>query len=135
MQNLSGMFKSEQHESNYMMAYNNTLSLWPVKYDSIYINTEYGRTHILVSGPEDGSPVILLNGFGFSATMWYPNVKSLSTKFRVYAVDVIGEFNRSIVMKHFREKNDYVNWLTELLDQLGIEKAHFVGHSNGGWHV
>lgn len=131
----SEMFKSNQHEIDYMAAYEKTLSLWPVHHESIFVETEYGTTHILVSGREYGKPLFLLNGFGFSATMWYPNVQALEADYRVYAVDVIGEFNRSTVKKHFREKRDYVNWLIELLDKLKISKADFAGHSNGGWHV
>lgn len=130
----SELFKSKQHESNFMKAYENTLTLWPVAYESKYVDTRFGSTHVLISGPADGQPLILLNGFGFSATMWYPNVETLSAVYRVYAVDVIGEFNKSKVNHHFREKADYANWLTELLDQLGLETAHFIGHSNGGWH-
>jgi len=131
----TGTFKSKVHESNYMEAYQKTLSLWKVKHESIYVETEYGLTHILVAGPHDGDSIILLNGFGFSATMWYPNIEILAATYRVYAVDVMGEFNRSIPKKHFLEKSDYAHWLTELMNQLGIERAHFIGHSNGGWHT
>jgi pimeloyl-ACP methyl ester carboxylesterase len=129
------MFKSRQLEQNYMEAYDNTLSLWPVPYQSLYINTQHGNTHVVVSGPAAGEPVVLLNGFGFSSTMWYPNIEALSSRYRVYAVDVIGEFNRSVTKSHFREKQDYVNWLTALLDQCNIDQASFIGHSNGGWHA
>ncbi|MCM3766354.1 alpha/beta fold hydrolase [Neobacillus niacini] len=134
MQN-NELFKNSQLAQNYMASYENTLSLWPVPFESLYVETEYGSTHVIVSGPEDGEPVILLNGFGFSATMWYPNVEVLAQTFRVYAVDVIGEFNRSIPKAHFKERKDYVNWLTSLLDNLHIDQAYFIGHSNGGWHV
>jgi pimeloyl-ACP methyl ester carboxylesterase len=132
---VTAVFKSPQSEKNYMDSYAKTLSLWPVPFDSMYVDTEYGKTHVIASGPVDGEPVILLNGFGFSATMWYPNIKELSAQYRVYAVDVIGEFNRSIAKKDFRRKEDYANWLAELFDRLHIQQAHLVGHSNGGWHA
>lgn len=135
MNNHSTLFKSLQHEKNYMNAYESTLSLWPVPYESMYVDTDYGTTHVIRSGPANGEPMILLNGFGFSATMWYPNIKTLSASYQVYAVDVMGEFNRSTVKAHFREKKDYVNWLNQLLDGLKIEQAIFIGHSNGGWHT
>lgn len=73
-----------------MNAYESTLSLWPVPYESIYVETDYGTTHVIRSGPANGEPIILLNGFGFSATMWYPNIKTLSADYQVYAVDVMG---------------------------------------------
>lgn len=128
-------FKSPELSAAFVNAYNDSLSLWKVAYDSIYVPTDYGKTHVLVSGPEGGEPLIHLNGFGFSATMWYPNVETLAHTYRVYAVDVIGEFNKSEVSRHFREKTDYVNWLCQVMDHLGLEQAAFIGHSNGGWHA
>lgn len=135
MNGTTAMFKSRELEQNYMEAYAKTLSLWPVPYESLYVDTEYGKTHVIASGPNTGEPLVLLNGFGFSATMWYPNIESLSSRYRVYAVDVIGEFNRSVTKIHFREKKTYADWLAALLDQLSIDQASFIGHSNGGWHV
>jgi len=131
----SAVFKSKKHEEEYMQAYDRSLSLWDVPYESIRLDTSYGTTHILAAGPKEGRPLLLLNGFGFSATMWYPNVASLAERYRVYAVDVIGEFNRSEAKSHFREKKDYAGWMVEVLDRLGVEKAILVGHSNGGWHA
>lgn len=131
----SGMFKSTKHESDYMAAYESTLALWQTAYESIYIETGYGTTHVIVSGPESGDPIMLLNGFGFGAIMWYPNVEALATRYRVYAIDVIGEFNKSVITKDFHERRDYVNWLNELMDKLGVKKVSFIGHSNGGWHA
>ncbi|PYI51358.1 alpha/beta fold hydrolase [Paenibacillus flagellatus] len=128
-------FKSKPHADRFLEAYDRTLSLWNVAHASVYVPTDYGTTHVLVAGPVDGEPLVLLHGFGFGATMWYANVEALSAEFRVYAVDVIGEFNRSEVAAHFREKSDYADWLSQLLDRLHIEKAAFLGHSNGGWHI
>ncbi|WP_274363786.1 alpha/beta fold hydrolase [Paenibacillus thermotolerans] len=128
-------FKSPELSAKFVNAYNDSLSLWKAAYESIYVPTDYGRTHILAAGPENGEPLILLNGFGFSAAMWYPNAETLARTYRVYAVDVIGEFNKSEVSRHFREKTDYVKWLTEVMDRLGVERATFIGHSNGGWHA
>lgn len=135
MSTTADLFRTEELDKQFKAAYSQTLSLWKVPFESIYVETEYGNTHVLVCGPVEGEPLILLNGFGFSATMWYPNVEALSRSYRVYAVDVIGEFNRSEASKDFRAKTDYVNWLAQLLDKLGIEQAYFAGHSNGGWHI
>ncbi|HZG88060.1 alpha/beta hydrolase [Paenibacillus sp.] len=130
------LFKSIQHELDYMAAYEKTLELWNVPVESMRVRTSYGITHMLVCGPKNGQPILLFNGFGFSAAMWYPTAEALAASGRrVYAVDVLGEFNRSAASRHFHAKLDYVGWLTELMDRLGLEKAVFGGHSNGGWHA
>ncbi len=128
-------FKNEKLAASFFDAYRKSLSLWDVTFESRYVATHYGSTHVFVFGPEDGAPLILLHGFGFSSTMWYPNVKALAKKHRVYAIDVIGEFNRSIANFHFRKKLDYAGWLQEVMDGLNLLKASFIGHSNGGWHA
>jgi pimeloyl-ACP methyl ester carboxylesterase len=135
MKNESLSFKSVEGEKEFLDAYNKTLSLWDIAYDSIYIETTYGKTHIITAGAKDGKPILLIHGFGFGAPMWYPNVANLSKDYKIYAIDVIGEFNKSVIMKSFNEKKDYAEWLSEILDYLKIEKATFIGHSNGGWHA
>ncbi|OCA91789.1 alpha/beta fold hydrolase [Pseudobacillus wudalianchiensis] len=131
----SEAFKTLEGETSFYKAYDNSMSLWDVPFESNFIETEYGRTHFVTAGPETGKPLILLHGFGFGAPMWYPNVKLLSKDHRVYALDVIGEFNKSVIYKSIREKDDYALWLCEFLDCLEISKATFIGHSNGGWHT
>lgn len=132
---MTTLFKTKQHAEHYQTAYENSLSLWNVDYESNYVFTEYGKTHVIRCGKEDGKPLVLLHGFGFSSTMWYANIERFALTHRVYAVDVIGEFNRSEIERHFTKRSDYAHWLSQVLDRLGISKASFIGHSNGGWHV
>lgn len=37
----------------YYQTYNESLSLWPVRWESFYISTRFGQTHVIASGPED----------------------------------------------------------------------------------
>ncbi|MFT4413813.1 alpha/beta fold hydrolase [Fredinandcohnia humi] len=129
------VFKSDEAMKIYMDAYAMSLELWNVDYESIYVETSFGSTHVLLAGPKTGRPLVLLHGFGFSSTMWYPNIESLSKEYRVYAIDVIGEFNRSKGNKSFSTRHDYSVWLSEVLDELKVSKAILMGHSNGGWHA
>ncbi|MDI2099166.1 alpha/beta fold hydrolase [Ruicaihuangia caeni] len=131
----SALFKSAAGEAAYMKAYEETLSLWDVPYTSSFVDTEFGRTHVLQAGPASAPALVLLHGFGFGAGMWYPNVKAWSANHRVIAVDVVGEFNRTITSRSLGAKQHYVEWLSQVLDGLDVREAVFVGHSNGGWHA
>lgn len=135
MQTVVSNFKTQEGEQEYNKAYLHSLSFWDVEYESVYVETSFGDTHVFITGLEEGKPLILFHGFGFSSTMWYPNIKELSKKHRVYAIDVLGEFNRSRISKSFTQRTHYVDWINQVLDKLLIEKAVFVGHSNGGWHI
>lgn len=119
----------------YFQTYNESLSLWPVPFKSFYISTRFGQTHVIASGPEDAPPLVLLHGALFSSTMWYPNIADWSSKYRTYAVDIIGDKNKSIPENLSGTRTDYANWLLDVFDNLGIEKSHMIGLSLGGLHT
>ncbi|TWM34342.1 putative carboxylesterase nap [Bacillus paralicheniformis] len=119
----------------YFQAYKESLGLWPVHYKSFYVSTRFGQTHIIASGPEDAPPLVLLHGALFSSTMWYPNIEDWSSKYRTYAIDIIGDKNKSIPADLCGTRAGYADWLLEVFDALGIEKSHMVGLSLGGLHT
>ena len=133
MSNLLSSFKSPEGEAEYMAAYEATLSIWPVPYEPMDITGRYGRTHLVASGPEDAPPLVLLHMFLTSLTMWAANIADLSQDYRAYAIDVMGQPSKSIPDQPIQSREDYVAWLSELLDALNIESTDLVGASFGGW--
>jgi pimeloyl-ACP methyl ester carboxylesterase len=115
-----------------MAIYEAALSLWPIPYESLDVVTGFGTTHINAAGPKDAPPLILLPGFGSNSTMWFPNVGELSKNHRVYAVDTIGQPGRSIP-SHSLLASNCNDWITEVLNELGIKKTAVAGISLGGW--
>jgi pimeloyl-ACP methyl ester carboxylesterase len=98
------------------------------------VNTSYGQTFVRISGPESATPLVLMHGAGGNSLQWRPNIKSLSKHFRVYAVDNVYDNGRSISSKIMTNANDYVSWLNELYDALGLlDRINMVGLSYGGW--
>jgi hypothetical protein len=77
------VFKTHAGEIGYLEAYNATLAQWPVPYESLFIPTRFGSTHVIASGPKDAPPLVLLHAGTASATQWFPDVKNLSRNFRV----------------------------------------------------
>jgi pimeloyl-ACP methyl ester carboxylesterase len=116
-----------------MATYDASMGLWPVPYESIDVTTRYGRTHINACGSKDAFPVILLHGGYASSTMWFPNVADLSSRFRVLALDTIGEPGKSLPTRPYATKEDCASWLESVIAELGISKTHIVGLSRGGW--
>lgn len=87
-----------------------------------------------VCGPESGTPVLLLHGGGSTAASWYANVGALSQTCRVYALDRPGEPGLSEPgPTKITERDDWMFWLSSVLDRLGIGRCAMVGHSYGGW--
>lgn len=127
------MFKTPEGQAKYFAAYEENLALWSVPVESFDTPTRYGPTHVHVCGPEDGPPLVLIHGGAVSSTMWYPNVKALSEAYRVYVPDVIGEVGKSVRTRPVKGAQDYVAWLTDVLDNPGLQQAHVAGLSLGGF--
>ena len=127
-------FKTAEGEAKYIAAYETTLTLWATPYKFLEVPTRWGRTHLIVCGPKDGPPLVLLHGMHLSATMWFSNIAVLSRKHRIYAVDTIGGVGRSVVVHPLKSRADLAGWLNEVLDGLGIiTQTDILGHSYGGW--
>ena len=95
---------------------------------------EVGGTtlHLRDEGPPTAPPVILLHGFGASLHSWKPWVRALSRDHRVISLDLPG-----CGLSPPDPKGDYgdaraVRLLLALLEQKGIARASFIGHSIGG---
>jgi pimeloyl-ACP methyl ester carboxylesterase len=97
------------------------------------IETPRLRMHVLFSGPEDGIPVLFLDGNVSSATFWEETMLALPPGFRAIAPD-----KRSCGGSEFkpldatRAMMDYVDDFLGLTDVLNIERFHVVGWSMAG---
>jgi pimeloyl-ACP methyl ester carboxylesterase len=127
------IFSSPEGHEKYTAAYEAMFNLWPVPHEAVDVKTGYGSTHINVSGPGDGFPLVLLHAAGLSSTVWFANISELSAHHRVYSVDVIGDAGRSVADRLMVKRTDYADWLREVFDGLNIERCHLLGHSYGGW--
>jgi pimeloyl-ACP methyl ester carboxylesterase len=109
------------------------MKLWLVPHEEREIPTRFGKTHVVISGPEEASPLVLLHGYMATLMMWAPNIADLSTDYRVYAIDVMGQPGKSIPDEPVRNAADYVAWLTATLNGLHLDRISLVGMSYGGW--
>jgi pimeloyl-ACP methyl ester carboxylesterase len=126
-------FDTPNGEARYLSAYNAALKLWPVPYQELDVPTEFGSTHVVVVGPKDAPPLVLLHGYMVTSVMWAPNIADLSRSHRVYAIDVMGQPGKSVPNRPIRNVADYVAWLTATLDRLGLDCVSLLGMSFGGW--
>ena len=67
-------FKTPRGEAAYLAAYKAAMNLWPVSYEEIEIPSRFGIAHVIVSGPKNASPLVLLHGYMATSTMWAPNI-------------------------------------------------------------
>lgn len=126
-------FRTPAGEAAYRAAYQRTLALWPAERETMFVKTSFGSTHVIRLGAPQAPPLVMMHGFGFSGTMWYPNAPALANHYCVYAPDVPDQLGLSQLEKPLQTRENYAAWLGELLDGLGIVRAPLIGHSYGGW--
>jgi pimeloyl-ACP methyl ester carboxylesterase len=133
MGNPPNLFKTSAGQTKYFAAYDAALQLWPVPWNSSFVTTPYGRTHVISCGSPDAFPLVILHAGQASSTMWFPNIASLSKNFHVFALDTLGEPGKSVPMRQYTSKRDGAVWLEGVFGELGISRAHVMGLSRGGW--
>lgn len=131
--NTETIYKSPQGEKLMMDFYNRMLKNWPLGYTEIDCETNIGNAHIIVAGPKDAPPLVLLHGSTSNATTWAGDIPSYTKHFRVYAIDMPGEPGKSCQTRLSWKNNEYSNWLLQVFNELNLKNPHIAGLSLGGW--
>ncbi|WP_264565072.1 alpha/beta fold hydrolase [Flavobacterium sp. N3904] len=127
------VFKTKKEKTLYLTSYNKALQLWQVPYKEENIATSFGTAHIIISGPKDAKPVVLLHGMDASSTMWFPNSAALSKNHRVYAIDFLMEAGKSELKGKSLTSDEIVNWYEEIFNYYNLKNFDIIGASRGGW--
>lgn len=132
-QKILSLYKSELGYQKIMGLYDELLAQCPFPVKSEFVNTKYGRTHVLISGESQASPIILLHGWGTNSAAFYSEYPSLMKNHSVYAIDIIGHAGKSELNKLSPFRDEYASWLLNTIDELSLQTVNIVGASGGGW--
>jgi len=113
--------------------YRRVLDQWPVPKSDMHLQTRQGSTFVVVCGPENAPPVVLLHGAQANSAAWMRDVPQWSAKFRLFAVDMIGEAGLSAPVRLALDGDAHALWLDDVFAGLGLSRATLVGVSLGGW--
>ena len=86
--------------------------------------------HFVEAGPPAGEAVVLLHGWPQSWFAWRRVLPALAGRYRVVAPDLRGFGDSSKPLTGY-DTRTVGGDIVRLLDHLGIERAHFVGHDFG----
>jgi 3-oxoadipate enol-lactonase len=96
-----------------------------------FLDTNEVRLHHQVDGDARMPWLILSNSLGTTLEMWEPQMPALSARFRVVRYDTRGHGNSSIPTGPYTI-DQLGNDVIALMEELGINSAHFCGLSMGG---
>ena len=84
------------------------------------------------AGPADAPALVLVHGLASDSGTWDPAISALAERgLRVIAPDLLGH-GRSDKPAYGYSLDGFARSLVELLDEIGVPRATFVGHSLGG---
>ncbi|MEU6413816.1 alpha/beta hydrolase [Microbispora sp. NPDC046933] len=129
----TGIYSTGEGERELRERYEEILGRWPVASDRLRVPTREGETFVIVSGPPDAPPLVLLHGSTTNNAMWMGDVATWARHYRVHAVDLIGEPGLSAPSRPPLGSDAYALWLDDVLEGLGLSRVSLVGASLGGW--
>jgi pimeloyl-ACP methyl ester carboxylesterase len=130
---MSSLYRTQSGAQLIAQRYREFLTHWPQPNRQIHVPTRFGDTFVVSSGAEEAPPLLLLHGAGSNAAMWIGDAAALSAKFKVYAIDVIGEPGLSAEARPPLNSDAYALWLDDVLQALQIDRFSMIGLSLGGW--
>lgn len=129
-------YRSQKAANKIRSTYDELIKQWGVPIEELMVPTTYGATHVIITGKEDGKPLLMFHGVGDdSALMWIYNAKKLGESYRLYAIDTIGGPGKSLMGEKYNKGYDDVIWIDEIMNYFKLEKSSIIGVSNGGYLV
>lgn len=130
---MSSIYKNEAAKQCIMALYEAKLAACNISYTDEYVDTFAGKTHIIVTGAETLPPIVLLHGINAGAPLALEAIKDLNTKYRIYAIDTVGQATKSAETRLDLYDNSIGKWLSEVLAALKLEKVPFISVSYGAF--
>ena len=130
---MSTIFKTDAGAAEVLAHYRQVLDGWPVPSEQLRLPTRQGETFVVACGPAGGPALIRLHGAQSNAASWMFDAVAWSGRFRVYAIDMIGDAGFSAPSRPPLDTDAHALWLDDVLAGLGVGGAAFVGLSLGGW--
>ncbi|WP_125778327.1 alpha/beta fold hydrolase [Antribacter gilvus] len=130
-----GYFRTLEGRATYEAAYAAALGRLSQPTEVHDVETSFGtvRAYAWVhEGEPDAIPVLLLPGRSAAVPMWADNLPHYAENRTVYAFDSLGDTGLSVQTVPMRDISESARWVEEAMAGLGIDRAHLVGHSQGG---
>jgi pimeloyl-ACP methyl ester carboxylesterase len=94
------------------------------------VRTRAAKVSTLTMG--EGPDVLLIHGLGGAKSSFFDTAAALSDRYRVHALDLPGFGSSCKPMTGAYTAKWFSQSIVEVMDALGIERAHLVGNSMGG---
>jgi pimeloyl-ACP methyl ester carboxylesterase len=125
------IYRSPAGEAELAALYDEALARLGPGCETRRVGTSFGETHVILAGPDDAPPLVVLPGGNFLNPLCLSWFLPLADSFRLYAPDIVGQPGRSARTRPSARGDGHARWLGEVVDGLGLGLASFVGISYG----
>ena len=124
---------SQNNKYEYILKEDNFKYNFELNKDQSFVDLEEGFTfYNSANQNSQKTPVVLIHGFSVPSYIWDPTFVMLREKgFYIISLDLYGRGNSKNIDGDYTDEL-FANQVLQLLNHLEIEKADFVGLSNGG---
>lgn len=126
------LYKTEKGKNEILSLYDQKLEELNIEFEYIKINTSFGLTNIIVTGNLSTPPILIFHGSNGCAPIALETYPNVSKSFRVYAIDVLAQPNKSAETRLSMKDDSYGQWVNEIINALKIDNVTMAGFSFGG---
>ena len=125
-------YKSIQSEIAMIELYDRQLKAFNMEYEDLYVDTRFGKTHVVRIGNQNGKPLLILHGSNNTMPYELSFFTALLSYFCVYAADTVGHPGKSSQTVISHKTMEYGEWASDVITGLGFQKMNCLGSSLGG---
>lgn len=125
------IYKHPDSKSIMLALYDKQLHSLNRPFNDIYLETRFGKTHVVEIGNMAGEPLLVFHGGNAATAFGLLSCGFLLDQFHVYAVDTIGHPGKSAETCLSAKNEDYGFWAADVIEGLGYEKMCCYGGSFG----
>lgn len=125
------IYNTPQGKQKILALYDEQLSRLKTSFYDIYLDTSFGKTHLIETGNPAGLPLLVFHGGNATSAYNLLACRFLFDPFHIYAVDTIGHPGKSAETTLSPNNDDYGKWASEVITNLGFQKIRCFGGSFG----
>lgn len=97
--------------------------------------SSFGKTNVIITTNNQKPALFLLHGLNAAAPFALDSVSFLVEKYQIFAVDVLGQPNKSDFVRLSKKNDDYGKWLLEIIDYFKLDNYSLCGISFGAFPI
>lgn len=127
------VYKSEKQKHKIIDITNSLVCSMNLQGIDHLIDTTFGESYCYEIPKPNKPKLIMMHGGQSNHALTLYVFEYLINNYHIYALDLPGHAGKSAENRINPKSDDYGKWAIEVLEKLGIESAHFLGLSYGGF--